>query len=97
MAIMQLKCLCPTVHVRTIINLSSWINDISSRKLPGEMCLVVFHGESRNKIQNRNFASFKKIRTKNLGVDNFELYQSAKSQIKICCILAYTKSQIRQN
>jgi hypothetical protein len=43
------------------------------------------------KISKSTFVSFKKISTKIIGVDNVELYQCAKSQFKIHCILVYTK------
>jgi hypothetical protein len=37
------------------------------------------------------FQSFKKIGTKNLDVDNCEIYQCAKNQTKIHCILGSAK------
>jgi hypothetical protein len=43
------------------------------------------------KISKPIFVSFKKFRTKHLGVDNVEIYRCVKSQFKINCILGYIK------
>jgi hypothetical protein len=38
------------------------------------------------KISKKQFKCFKTIKTKIVDVDNFEIYNSAKSQFKIRCI-----------
>jgi hypothetical protein len=43
------------------------------------------------KNSKSTFVSFRKIRTKILDVDNVELYQCAKYQFKIRCILGTQK------
>jgi hypothetical protein len=46
----------------------------------------VFKKESKTQVK-----CFKKFKTKILDVDNFEIYNPAKSQLKFWCILGYRK------